>query len=174
VTERWSPAPGEAVDTTETQHEDAPAASRWFQRVLPLSAVVVALIALAALVSPAFRDEVRLSTSRQAQPFVALYFARTTDGAQLVCSRKGRSVRVLFDVASHLEKQRPLAYQVSVASTAKGAKAQRKAGSVQPAPGAISRVQQGFVVPRHEGYTVSVRLPALDQQLRAHCSGRRS
>jgi hypothetical protein len=162
------------VDTPETPPEDAPAASRWFQRVLPLSAVVAVLIALAALVSPAFRDQVELSTSRQAQPFVALYFARTTDGTQVVCSRKGRSVRVLFDVASHLERQQRLAYRVSVLSTAKGAKAQRKAGSVQSAPGATTQVQKTFVLPRHEGYTVSVSLPALDQQLRAHCSGRRS
>ena len=160
------------MDTPETPPEDAPAASRWFQRVLPLSAVVAVLIALAALVSPAFRDQVELSTSRKAQPFVALYFARTTDGAQVVCSRKGRSVRVLFDVASHLEKQQRLAYRVSV--TAKGTKAQRKAGSVQPAPGATTQVQKSFALPRNAGYTVSVRLPALDQQLRAHCSGRHS
>lgn len=160
------------MDTPEPPPEDAPTASRWFQRVLPLSAVVVVLIALAALVSPAFRDQVELSTSRKAQPFVALYFARTPDGAQVVCSRHKTKVRVRFDVASHLEKQQRLAYQVSVA--AKGAKAQRRAGSVQPAPGTTSRVSKAFVVPRHQGYIVSVRLPALDQQLRAHCSGRRS
>ena len=162
------------MDTPETPPQDAPAASRWFQRVLPLASVVVVLIALAALVSPAFRDQVELSTSRQAQPFVALYFARTADGAQVVCSRKGRSVRVLFDVASHLGKQQPLAYRVSVVSAAKGATAQRRAGSVQPPPGATTQVQKTFVLPRNEGYTVSVSLPALDQQLRAHCSGRRS
>jgi hypothetical protein len=157
------------VDTSETTQDAQP--SRWFQRVLPLTGVVVLVIALAALALPGFRDQVKLSTSRKAQPFVALYFARTPDGGQVVCSRKGQTVRVLFDVESHLEKQQPVAYNVEVRPTKK--KAQSKTGSVQPAPEATTAVSKTFSVPRKDGYTISVSLPALGQQLRAHCSGRR-
>jgi hypothetical protein len=142
--------------------------------VLPVSAVALVLIALAALAVPAFRDQVELSTSRKQQPFVELFFARTPAGAQLVCDRRGSSVRVLFSVASHLEKQQRLGYRVSVLSSGKGAHAVRKAGAVQAIPGTTVQVRKAFVLPRKQGYTVSVRLPALDQELRAHCSGRRS
>jgi hypothetical protein len=139
-----------------------------------MTAIAVALIALAALVSPAFRDQVELSTSRQAQPYVELYFARSASSTgQAVCTTKGAAARVRFVVGSHLDKRQGVAYRVSVDPAAKGQRTQRKAGSARVTPGTSVQVTKAFSVPRG-GYTVSVRLPALDQQLRAHCPGRRS
>ena len=50
----------------------------------------------------------------------------------------------------------------------------RRAGTARVTPGTSFEVTKSFAVPRRQGYTVSVRLPAFDQQLRAHCSGRAS
>jgi hypothetical protein len=161
----------EAVETPESAPEQK---ARWFQRVLPVTALAVVLIGVAALLIPTFRDQVELSTSRQSQSYVELYFHRTGGkAAQVMCTTKGSTVRVRFVVASHLDKRQALAYRVLLVPTAKGAKAQRKAGSVRVTPGTAVEVGTSFVRPR-KGYTVSVRLPALDQQLRAHCPGQRS
>jgi hypothetical protein len=162
------------VESPETAPEqDTPAPTRWFQRVLPVTAVVAVLIALGALLVPSFRDQLRLSTSREHQPYVELYFARSTapDG-QAVCTIKGGSARVRFVVASHLDKREAVAYRVAVIPTARGARAQRRAGAVRVSPGNDVAVLKSFALPG-KGYTVSVRLPALGQQLRAHCPGRR-
>jgi hypothetical protein len=161
----------EAVETLESAPEPN---ARWFQRVLPVTALAVALIGVAALLFPTFRDQVELSMSRQSQPYVELYFHRRAGkAAQVVCTTKGSTARVRFVVASHLDKRQAVAYRVSLVPTAKGAKAQRKAGSVRVTPSTAVEVRTSFVRPR-QGYTVSVRLPALDQQLRAHCPGRPS
>ncbi|MET0838241.1 MAG: hypothetical protein ABWY19_05625 [Marmoricola sp.] len=152
----------------------APAASRWFQRVVPVTGLLVALVVVGSLLSPAVRDEVGLSLSRQDQSYVELYFARTPESAaQAVCTRKGASVRVRFVVASHLEERQDVAYRVAVNPTTKGLRTQRKAGAAKVTPGAAVEVVQRFALPRTEGYTASVTLPASEQQLRAHCRGQR-
>jgi hypothetical protein len=158
-------------DAPEQQTADAP---RWFQRVLPVTGLVIAVIALAALAVPAFRDQVKLSVSRQPQPYVELYFARSVGPvAQVVCQRRGSAVGVRFVVASHLERSQAVAYRVSVDPASKGRRTLRKAGSAHTFPNKPTEVRKVFALPRGTAYTVSVTLPALDQQLRAHCSGRR-
>jgi hypothetical protein len=153
-----------------TSPERAPA--RWFQRVLPVSGLVVLLIALAAVVVPSFRDQLELSLSRQPQPYVELYFARSVPaGGQAVCSRSGSTVRVRFVVASHLEHRQAVAYRVVVDPAAKGERTMRKGGSLRTAPGRATGTRTTFALPRRQGYTVSVTLPALHQQVRAHCPG---
>jgi hypothetical protein len=162
------------VQSPETAPEQDAPAPRWFQRVLPVTVLGVVLIGIAALLVPAFGDQVELSTSRQSQPYVELYFQRTAGKtAQAVCTTKGTSALVRFVVASHLEKRQAVAYRVSMSPAAKGAKAQRRAGAVRVTPGTAVEVGKSFVLPR-KAYTVSVSLPALGQQLRAHCPGRRS
>ena len=152
---------------------DAPPAPRWFQRVLPVTGLLVALVVLAALVSPAFRDEVALSTSRQSQSYVELYFARSAaPNGQAVCAGNGKSARVRFVIASHLEERQAVAFRVALDPDAKGKRTHRRVGSVRVTPGAAFEVRKSFARPRR-GYTVSVRLPAFDQELRAHCPGRR-
>ncbi len=162
------------MPSPETTPEQDATAPRWFQRVLPVTALGVALIGVVALLVPAFREQVELSTSQQSQPYVELYFQHTAGKtAQAVCTAKGTSAQVRFVVASHLQKREAVAYRISMGPTAKGAKAQRRAGAVRVTPGTAVEVRKSFALPR-KGYTVSVSLPALGQQLRAHCPGRRS
>ena len=157
-------------DAPEQQPPDAP---RWFQRVLPVTGLVILVIALASLV-PAFRDQVKASVSRQPQPYVELYFARSVGPvAQVVCQRRGSAVGVRFVIASHLEKSKSVAWRVSVDPAGKGKRTLRKAGSAQTFPNKPTEVRKAFALPRGTAYTVSVALPALGQQLRAHCAGRR-
>ncbi len=149
--------------------------SRWFQRVLPMTGLAVALVALLALVWPAFRAEVALSTSRQPQPYVELYFPRLgPTGAPVTCLRRGGSVQVWFVVASHLERTERLAFRVRLDPRGAGERPLRSAGSVSVAPDDPRGVRRTFDLPRGTGYTVTVALPSLDQQLRAHCRGGRS
>ncbi len=158
------------MDSPET---DAPA-PRWFQRALPMTALAVALVALAALVVPAFRDQVELSTSRRPQPYAELYFAHSTDrNGQAVCTTKAGQALVRFAIGSHLEKRQSVAYRVALVPGSRGATREVKAGAARVTPGTALEVSKSFARPRGD-YTVSVRLPALGQQLRAHCPGRRS
>ena len=164
------------MDTPETSAPggapDGAPAPRWYQRVLPVTGLAVLLLALAALAIPAFRDQVELSTSRQSQPYVELFFARSAaETGQATCLAKGAKAYVRFVVASHLDDRQSVAYRISMVPTTKGAKAARRAGAVRITPGTSAMVTKSFARPR-QGYTVSVRLPALDQQLRAHCPGR--
>ena len=158
------------MDSPDT-HSPAP---RWFERVLPMTAVAVALIGVAAILVPGFRDQLDLSTSRESQPYVELYFARSTAAnGQAVCTTRGNKALVRFVVGSHLEKRQGVAYRVALDPNAKRTKTLRQVGSVRVTPGTSVEVAKWFPRPRG-AYTVSVRLPALDQQLRAHCPGRRS
>ena len=116
----------------------------------------------------------RLSASRQPQPYVELYFAPPAGPvAQVVCQRRGAVVGVRFVVASHLEKSNRWPTGSRSTPPRKGQRTQRKAGSVQTFPDTPTQVNKAFALPRGTAYTVSVMLPALGQQLRAHCAGRR-
>jgi hypothetical protein len=67
-----------------------------------------------------------------------------------------------------------VAYRVVVDPSAKGRRTLRKAGSASTSPGAPREVRKAFTLPKREPYTLTVTLPALHQQLRAHCPGARS
>jgi hypothetical protein len=169
------------VDSVDTEPQQAapepetPAARRWFQRVLPVTGLALLLVALAALIVPAFRDQVKLSISRQTQPYVELYFARRTGPvAQAVCLRQGSTVGVRFVIASHLHQSQTVAYRVTVDPATKGRRTLRKAGSTHTTPDTPREVRKTFSLPGRAPYTLTVSLPALDQQLRAHCPGTRS
>jgi hypothetical protein len=171
----------DSVDTVDTEPQPAaaepetPAARRWFQRVLPVTGLALLLVALAALIVPAFRDQLKLSISRQAQPYVELYFARRVGPvAQVVCLRQGSTVGVRFVIASHLHESRTVAYRVTVDPATKGRRTLHKTGSTHTTPDTPREVGKAFRLPRRPAYTLTVSLPALDQQLRAHCPGARS
>jgi hypothetical protein len=150
-------------------------APRWFQRVLPVTGLVLLVVALTALAVPGFRDQVKLSISRQPQPYVELYFARQTGPvAQAVCTRRGSTVGVRFVIGSHLERTEAVAYRVAVDPVAKGLRTLRKSGTAHTFPKKAVEVRKAFTLPRRGGYTMTVSLPALHQQLRAHCAGQRS
>lgn len=148
---------------------------RWFQRVLPVLAIGVAVVALAALLVPAVRDELALSTSRQPERYVALYFPRSaTTGAPVTCVHRGGKVRVRFAVASHLERRAAVAYRVTVNPYEKGLRLRSRTGATPVSPSTTVLTRERLALPRGRGYTVSVSLPAFDQRLRAHCRGRSS
>ena len=169
------PTPEEdPVHSHDTDAPDSRPAPRWFERVLPMTALGVAVVGLAALLIPGLGDQAALSASRQPQPYVELYFAHSAAAnGQAVCTAKGSKAYVRFVVGSHLEKRQAVAYRVVLTPVSKGVKAARAVGSVRVTPGTQAAVTKTFARPRG-AYTVSVRLPALDQQLRAHCPGRRS
>jgi hypothetical protein len=152
------------VSTTENAPQERSA--RWYQRVLPVSGLVLAVVALAALVVPGFRDQIALSASHQTDPYVELYFARTTAGTQLVCTTSGGKVDVRFAVTSHLAHEQDIAYDVSVGG-------EHNTGTVTVNPGETGEVASSLTRPSG-GYDVRVHLPDLDQQLQAHCPRRSS
>jgi hypothetical protein len=148
------------VSTTENAPQRS---ARWYQRVLPVSGLVLAVVALAALVVPGFRDQIALSASHQSDPYVELYFARSPAGTQLVCTTSGGKVDVRFAVTSHLAYEQDVAYAVSV-------RGKHKTGTVTVKPGDTGEVAASLPRPSG-GYDVQVHLPDLDQQLQAHCPG---
>lgn len=139
--------------------QDQPVAARWYQRVLPVTGLALAVLALAALVLPAFRHQVALSTTRQPQPFVELYFSKSLPADQVAC---GKEVR--FTVVSHLEESRRLRYDVSAGPA-------QRTGTVLLRPGRSRQVRVPVDAPA--AHLVAVRLPALDQHLLLHCDGAR-
>ena len=160
------------MDSETDQTEPQPAVP-WYQRVLPVTGVLLLVLAVAAVLVPPFRDQLKLSVSRQSQEYVALYFARPGDAQrQLVCLRKGSTVWVRFVVESHLDDRETVKYVVSVAPS--GKKAIRKGGAVPVTPGAPVEEIKKFRVARSQDYAVSVVLPAQKQLIRARCPGGRS
>src|SRR4051794_23436733 len=105
-------------------------APRWYQRALPVSALLVAVVAVLALVFPAFRDQVALSATHQTQQYVALSFGRAADGTVLVCNRTHSTVKVKFAVDSHLRQSRELKYVVTVGSTTRAGTVTADAGRI--------------------------------------------
>jgi hypothetical protein len=152
------------VTTTENAPQERSA--RWYQRVLPVSGLVLAAVALAALVLPGFRDQIALSASHETDPYVELYFARTPAGTQLVCTTLAGQADVRFAVTSHLAQEQDLAYDVSVGD-------EHQTGSVTTKPGETVDIAETLAHPSGP-YDVQVHLPDLDQRLQAHCAGRSS
>jgi hypothetical protein len=157
------------VKSTENARQDrAPQdrAPRWFQRVLPVSGLVLLVLALAALALPAFRGQVGLSASHRPDPYVELYFARTAAGTQVVCTSSAGKAEVRFAVTSHLDDEQDLAYDVTVGDD-------EKSGSVALEPGETAEVAKSVARTGRGRYDVSVTLPDTGQQLTAHCPGAR-
>ncbi|WP_133058958.1 MULTISPECIES: hypothetical protein [unclassified Nocardioides] len=138
----------------------------WWQRVVPVTGLVLGALALAALVVPGFRHQLALSASHRTDAYVELYFARTPAGTQQVCTTSGGRADVRFAVTSHLAGEEDLAYDVTVGD-------EERSGTVTVRPGASSVVLESL--PRPSGpYDVRVQLFGSDQQLQAHCPGARS
>jgi hypothetical protein len=135
--------------------------AHWYRRVLPVTALAVGLVALLALAVPSVRDQIRLSASHQPQQYVALSFARDSDGTVPVCAETGEEVSVVFTVDSALRDERTVDYVVQVGP-------ERRAGTVEVAPGESVDVTQVLHRPQHH-FAVAVRLPDADREVIAHC-----
>lgn len=136
---------------------------RWYQRVLPVTALALAVVALAAATLPGFRHQLALSASHQPQEYAELYFARTPAGTQAICSRGG-DVRARFAVTSHFERPRVLAYVVATGATS-------TRGTVFVTPDRTVTVARALPSRAGRPYDLTVRLPELHQALHAHCGG---
>ncbi len=164
------------MDTPDrpTAHSEAVAPAPWYQRVLPLTLCVLVVIAVAAVLVPGLRHQLALSLTRQPVAYVELYFASpTTAGAQAACIRKGESVRVRFVIESHLAQRRSLEYRVIVDPSTQGQRTRRQAGSAEVTSGQAVAVTRTFRVPRRQGYLLTVKLSAFDEQLHVRCPARR-
>jgi hypothetical protein len=148
---------------TGTHSEPQGRAARWYQRVLPVTALALVVVALGALVVPGFRHQLALSASHRTEPYVELFFARPASGVPVVCSSSGGTARVTFAVTSHLADTERLDYDVVVDGV-------RQDGTVTVEPGRTAQVTR-FLGNAEDPYEVSVRLPAVDERLRAHCPG---
>ncbi|MFC7492773.1 MULTISPECIES: hypothetical protein [unclassified Nocardioides] len=137
----------------------------WWQRVLPVTGVAAALLALATLLVPGVREQVALSATHREQAWVELAFGREADGTLPVCRTGEKVVRVRFDVTSHLPEPKRLRYVVTVRG---GGRTERDEGKVRVAPGDTTQTRLLLPRPARE-YAVEVRLRGRDQALRAHC-----
>lgn len=158
-------------DTSATPEAVSP--SRWYQRALPLVLAGLVVLGLAAAVSPAVRHQLDLSLTRQPASYVELYFAQPmSSGPQAACLQRGDSVRVEFVVESHLATRRAVAHRVTVDPDGPGQRTRRATGSTEVSPETAVQVRESLRLPRGQGYTLTVALPELDQQLRVRCRGR--
>ena len=84
----------------------------WYRRVVPVTTLVVAVLAALAILVPGVRDQLALSATTSGRAYVALAFPRTQAGTVITCAQlpggPGAGVRVGFDVTSHLEGARDL------------------------------------------------------------------
>lgn len=136
----------------------------WHRRVVPVSTLVVGLVALLALLLPGVRDQLALSATHESQEYVALSFARSDDGTVATCERTGGQVRVGFVVTSELSEDRDLDYVVTVGDS-------EVDGNVSVAPGESAGVTRVLPRPDTKRYDVAVQLPGADRRILAHCGG---
>jgi hypothetical protein len=161
------------VDSTNRTPAVSGNGTPWYQRVVPATTAVLAVVALAAALLPGVRHQLVLSTTRQPDSYVTLYFPQQmVQSTQTACRRQGSSVRVRFAVESHLSSGQDVSYQIRV-DPAGPLPARRQAGTTSLAPGQKVVVTRAFRVRARTPYDVHVRLPERDQQLRLHCQAGR-
>jgi hypothetical protein len=146
---------------------------RWFQRVVPVSVLGLVLIGVLALLAPPFRDQLRLSVTREPESYVDLYFAAvapgTLEGGQATCVRRGRDVVVDFVIRSHLADTEQVAYAVTVEPAKTDLRTRRGTGKVRVGPGESVSVHESMALPQRARYVVTVSLPGRQERLRARC-----
>ena len=139
----------------------------WYRRVVPVTTLVVAVLAAVAILVPGVRDQLALSATHQRQEYVALAFPRTQAGTVITCAQlpggPGAGVRVGFDVTSHLEGARDLAYVLTLGD-------RRHTGTVTTDPGDTTRIVRTLAPPRGRTWPVTVVLPGVDREIHAHCT----
>ncbi|GAA4376444.1 hypothetical protein GCM10023146_31930 [Nocardioides caricicola] len=137
----------------------------WYRRVLPLTALAVGLVALLAALFPGVRDQMALSASHQPQEYVALSFARSSDGTVPVCGGSRTELTVSFTVDNAMSDVRTFDYVVTAGDV-------RRTGTVAVDPGETADVTQVLARPARD-FDLAVRLPGADREVLAHCRGAR-
>ena len=137
---------------------------RWWQRVLPVTALAV-LAAAATVTLAGGNDQIKLSTTRQEQPFVELGLTRSP---LQVCSA-GRPL-LRFNVVSHLATARTLRFTVATVPALKGQERFARQGGVEIAPGATRSLRTRLRPPARGAYDVAVTIQDRPEALRVHCA----
>lgn len=137
---------------------------RWWQRALPLTALaVLATVAVIALGNG--NEQIRLSTTRQEQPFVELGL---TTAPQTLCSDK--VIRFGYTVVSHLDTRETLALRVTADPDRAGARSISKQGELALNPGEARALRVRLKAPRGK-YDVTVSIADRPEAIRVHCDG---
>ncbi len=136
---------------------------RWWQRALPLTGLAV-LLTIAAIAFGGGNEQIKLSTTRQEQPFVELGL---TTAPQQLCGAK--VVRFGYTVVSHLDSAETLGLRVTATPVAGGGKV-TKQGNVAFAPGQARSLQAKLKAPQGK-YDVTVAIADRPETLRVHCAG---
>ena len=134
----------------------------WYRRVVPVTALLVGLVAALALLFPGVRHQLALSASHQPQEYVDLAFGRAPDGTVLTCVTERGMVHVSFEIGSHLADRQDVPYVVTVAG-------HEHPGYETLDPGETARTTGIFEKPRRDTYEVRVALPGEDREVFAHC-----
>jgi hypothetical protein len=157
---------GRVQAPVETAPEPEAGPTHWWQRLLPVSGIAAALLALVAVQLPGLGDEIELSTSRSPQPFVELSLVGRPDA---LCAR--RSPQVRFRIESHLRRARTLGYRIGVDPARAREQAVRERGRTSIAPGEARSLSAEAVAPVGTAYDITVRVLHRPERLRVHCDG---
>lgn len=141
---------------------------RW-TRALPVTAALLVVGIVAALLSPAVRHQLSLSFQRQSAHYVELYFPDETAARACAITSDGK-LQVAATVRSHLAAPAALPYSVSV--TGSDGTTASAAGVVSTTPGTASAFTANVVVPS-AAYTVQVQLTGRSERLLLHCDGQK-
>jgi hypothetical protein len=137
---------------------------RWWQRALPLTALaVLATVAVVALGSG--NEQIKLSTTRQEQPFVELGL---TTAPQTLCGDK--VVRFGYTVVSHLDTRETLTLRVTADPDRAGARSTTKQGELALSPDEKRALRVKLKAPRGK-YDVTVSIADRPETIRVHCDG---
>lgn len=152
---------------TEPSHDEpgesgaAAPAPRWWQRAVVVGGAAVIALTVAVTAVPGLADEVEVSTTRSAQPFVELFL---TAPPKRACTQG----TVRFRVRSHLEEPTALRYVVAVITKSDRVRWPGEM-NIEPDGERSARVR----IPARIGdrYDVTVRLQGRPEMLRVHCGG---
>lgn len=142
---------------------------RWWQRAVPVTALVALAVAAGVLALP--DEEIELSTSRQPQEYVELSLDQRT-GA--VCAgRRDRPRALAFRLVNRTGGTRTLRYRVGIDPAGPAAEQVRRRGRVRLASGEESAVRLQVAATPTRAHTVTVRLAQRPEQLHVHCRAKR-
>jgi hypothetical protein len=158
------PRESHALAPEEPTRRPAP---RWWQRALPVTGLALLLTSLVVVLGQS-DEQIRLSTTRQEQPFVEL--ALTRSPLQL-CGARRPLLR--FSVVSHLPAAETLRFTVAADPALAGQKRFARRAAVQIAPGATRSLRTRLVAPARGAYDVAVRIQDRPEALRVHCAATR-
>ena len=148
----------------EEHVEPADRPVRWWQRVVPVTAL--ALVAGVAVLAVAGNShEVELSTARQPEEYVELVLTRSPDK---LCA--GKNLRITFEMTSHLAESTRLGWEVRLDPVGRKPAKVAARGDVVAPPEVTRGVTVRASAPS-KTYDLTVTIPGRPERLRVHCNG---